>query len=452
MNFDDWLLEIENMRQRVALLQHQSQQPKIKADIQLITAVFEELHQAIEELHIAQEELQQQNQELFTTQQALLAQNQRYQELFEEAPEAYVVTNMTGIIQEANTAATNLLNISKNFLIGEPLDIYIVEEEQTSFHLQLTELNELQNSAGIQEWELNLRPRNRKPIMAAVKVAVIRDHQNYLVGLRWLLRDITTTKRAQAKLQRAEEAMRQAFLREKELSKLKSHLLATTSHEFRNPLATIHSSAELLEHYRHQWSDERQITHFRRIQKSVMHMTQFLNDLLVLSQDEAGKLEFNPVPLNLVEFCRNLLEEQQDYKSQHAIAFHSEYQCIQADFDPKLLQHILSNLISNALKYSPDGSTVNFSVTYVPNQAILQIQDFGIGIPLTEIEQIFEPFHRASNVENIPGMGLGMSIAKKSVNLHGGEITVKSSVGIGTTFTLTLPVMGDSHIQLTSEI
>ncbi|MDM9581644.1 HAMP domain-containing sensor histidine kinase [Nostoc sp. GT001] len=224
-------------------------------------------------------------------------------------------------------------------------------------------------------------------------------------------------------------------------------MLTITSHEFRTPLATIHSSAELLEYYRHLWSEERQQIHLRRIQTSVMHITQLLNDLLVLSQDETGKLDFNPTPINLVEFCRDLLEElQQSDRSQHAIVFSSECPCTSANLDAKLLRQILSNLFSNCLKYSPIGSTVRFSVTTANEQAIFQTQDSGIGIPPSDIEHIFEPFHRASNTANIPGMGLGMSIVKQAVDLHGGEMTVESAIGTGTTFTVILPFSINFHV------
>ncbi|MBH8576422.1 sensor histidine kinase [Nostocaceae cyanobacterium CENA369] len=271
MNLDNLSLQIENMRQRVNHLQRQSQKPKGQ-QIEILAEVFEELYFALEELQMTNEDLQQQNQELSNTQQALVAQRHHYQELFEQVPDAYLVTDTKGIIQEANHTATTLLNISKSFLIGEPLDIYVVEEEHPNFHLKL------------------------------------------------------------------------------------SHL------------------------------------------------------------------------------CD---------RSQHAIAFSSEYQSIEANFDPKLLQYILTNLLSNSLKYSPVGSTVIFSVTYSKNQIVFQIQDFGIGIPATEIEHIFEPFHRASNVGNVSGMGLGMSIVKKALDLHSGQITVESFVKVGTTCTVALPFSGN---------
>ncbi|WP_414517347.1 ATP-binding protein [Nostoc sp. PCC 9305] len=449
MNLDDLALQIENMRKRVALLQRQSEQQKAQADIELVNAVFKEVYFALEELQLVNEDLKQQNEELFKTQQALVAESQRYQELFEEVPDAYFVTDTKGIIQEANSAATTLLNISKSLLLGTSIGIFVLEKEIIAFHLKLNHLRDRTRFPDwkMQEWEVTLRPRDKTPIMAAVKVAAIRDQSSELVSLRWLLRDISESKRTQAKLQWAEEAMRQALAKEREFSELKSRLLTITSHEFRTPLATIHSSAELLEHYRHLWSEQRQQTHLRRIQASVMHITQLLNDVLMVSQDETGKLEFNPTPINLVEFCRDLLEElQQSDRSQHAIVFSSEGQCTPANLDAKLLRQILSNLFSNCLKYSPLGSTVRFSVTTADEQAIFQTQDSGIGIPASDIEHIFEPFHRASNTGNIVGMGLGMSIVKQAVDLHGGEITVESAIGAGTTFTVILPFSRNFHV------
>ncbi|MCC5667687.1 PAS domain-containing protein [Nostoc sp. CHAB 5784] len=449
MKLDDLALQIQKIRKCVALLQRQSEQQNTQEEIELVTAVLKEVYLALEELQIAHEDLQQQNQELSKSQKLLEAQGQRYQELFEEVPDAYFVTDTKGLIQEANSAATTLLNISKSFLLGKLLGIYVLEKEIIAFHLKLLDLRDHAEIPDwkMQEWEVNLRPRNRTPIIAGVKVVAIRNQEGRLISLRWILRDISESKRTQGKLQWAEQAMRQALAKEREFSELKSRLLTITSHEFRTPLTTIHSSAELLEYYRHLWSDERQQTHLRRIQTSVMHITQLLNDVLVLSQDETGKLEFNPTPLNLVEFCRDLLEElEQSDRSQHAIAFSSECQCTLTNLDAKLLRQILSNLFSNCLKYSPIGSTVKFSVTTANEQAIFQTQDSGIGIPPNDIKHIFEPFHRASNASNMPGMGLGMSIVKQAVDLHGGEIIVESAIGAGTTFTVTLPFSRNLNI------
>lgn len=136
-----------------------------------------------------------------------------------------------------------------------------------------------------------------------------------------------------------------ALAKEKELSELKSRFVAMTSHEFRTPLATILSSAELLEHYSHKWSEEKKLNHIQRIQLSVKHMTELLNDVLLIGKAEAGKLEFNPVQLDIAQFCAQLVEEIQITTDTHTIVFNTEAESILACMDEKLLRHIFSNLL-----------------------------------------------------------------------------------------------------------
>jgi signal transduction histidine kinase len=116
--------------------------------------------------------------------------------------------------------------------------------------------------------------------------------------------------------------------------------------------------------------------------------------------------------------------------------------------DETLLEHILINLLSNAIKYSPQGGTIQFEVSCQKGEAIFQIQDKGIGIPLKDQQRLFESFHRGQNVGKIPGTGLGLCIVKRFVDLHDGKIAIKSKVGVGSTFTVTLPL----HSQLSTNI
>jgi signal transduction histidine kinase len=228
--------------------------------------------------------------------------------------------------------------------------------------------------------------------------------------------------------------------KEKELGELKSGFVTMTSHEFRTPLATILSSTELLEHYSHKWAEERKLSHLRRIQVAVKHMTELLNDVLLIGKAEAGKLEFEPTPVNLVQFCRGLVEDIQVSTDNHTVAFCSQGQCPNACMDQKLLRHILSNLLSNAIKYSPQGGTVYFDLVCNQEVATFQVRDEGIGVPVADQAQLFAPFHRASNVGTISGTGLGLAIVKKSVDLHSGKLTIETEVGVGTTFIVTIPL------------
>jgi signal transduction histidine kinase len=108
--------------------------------------------------------------------------------------------------------------------------------------------------------------------------------------------------------------------------------------------------------------------------------------------------------------------------------------------DEHLLRHILENLLSNAAKYSAEGSEIRIAVERQQEQAVIEVEDRGIGIPAADQSRLFETFHRASNVENRPGTGLGLSIVRKSVDLHGGDISFASSTGKGTRFTVRLPL------------
>ena len=239
----------------------------------------------------------------------------------------------------------------------------------------------------------------------------------------------------------AEEEVCKALEQEKQLNELKSRFISMTSHEFRTPLSTILFSAELLENYGQKWSEEKKSEHLQRIQISVERMTQLLEDILLLGKAEAGKLEYKAEKLNLDKFCSDLVEELQlGIGNKHAITFIKQGQCTTTCMDEKLLRQILSNLLSNAIKYSPKGSTVGFEASCQNGEVIFQIRDQGIGIPLEDQQRLFESFHRANNVGTIPGTGLGLAIVKKSVDLHGGQITVDSKVGVGTTFTVRLPL------------
>lgn len=255
----------------------------------------------------------------------------------------------------------------------------------------------------------------------------------------------------------AEEEIYKALEREKELNELKSRFVTMTSHEFLTPLTTILSSAEFLEHYHHKLTEEKQITHMRRIQATAKHMSQMLHAVLMLGRAEVGKLEFNPAPLDLVKFCQELAEEfELSVGAQHVLIFtqsYSEQVCnlepnsiIAVCLDEKLLRHILTNLLSNAIKYSPRGSTVQLALICQDDQAIFEVQDQGIGIPAASQSYLFESFYRATNVGSIQGTGLGLSIVKQCVDLHQGKITVTSEIGKGSKFTVTLPLKRELYV------
>jgi PAS domain S-box-containing protein len=253
-----------------------------------------------------------------------------------------------------------------------------------------------------------------------------------------------------AQRQRLESELLLALEKERELNELKSRIIATVSHEYRTPLTTILSSIELLEQYNSRLTEEKKQKHFQRIKASIKYLTKLVNNMLFVNQAEAGSLGFDPAPLDLEQVAREWVEEfrLQD-AGQHRIIFDCQGASTQALLDGKLLESMLRNLLSNAIKYSPEGSQVRLELVFEQSEVVFSISDQGIGILPAEQEQIFNAFFRGSNIGITPGVGLGLVIVKECVDLHGGTIAVDSEVGVGTTFTVTLPLA--KRLELSQE-
>lgn len=247
-----------------------------------------------------------------------------------------------------------------------------------------------------------------------------------------ITQDITERKQA--------EEIRRTLEKEREINELKLRFFSMASHEFRTPLSTILISAQLLENSSKEWSEEKKLKNLYRIQSAAKTMTQLLTDILTLTRAESGKLEFNPEPLDIENFCQSLVEEIEfSTRAQQNIFFISQSVGKSACMDEKLLRSIFTNLLSNAIKYSPEDSHIYFILSYESGEAIFQIQDKGIGISPEDQELLYQSFHRGKNVGDVAGTGLGLAVVKKCVELHGGSIAVESKVGLGTTFTVAIP-------------
>ena len=215
------------------------------------------------------------------------------------------------------------------------------------------------------------------------------------------------------------------------------------SHEFRTPLAAIHGSVELLQHYEDRMPTAKKKQTLQRIDDAVERMTHMLENVLVIGRTDAGKLAFKPHAISISSTCQALVDEVCSAMPRE----HSRVQLLlefpAADqhywLDDTLIRNIVGNLLSNALKYSPDGGEVAFRVCEEGSTLVFTVADHGIGIPQTDQAQLFSSFHRASNVGPIAGTGLGLSIVKEAVTCHQGTISVCSTLGRGSIFTVTLP-------------
>ncbi|MGK7875029.1 MAG: response regulator [Xenococcaceae cyanobacterium] len=246
----------------------------------------------------------------------------------------------------------------------------------------------------------------------------------------------------QLRLKRAEEELKRALEKEKELNELKSRFISMVSHDFRNPLTSINIAVKLLQDYGQTISEKEKLEYLELILSSSNSMLQLLEDLLVIGRADAGKLESNPTSVNLVSLCQLLVKQMRFSDEElHPIVFsYQGEKDFQVTVDRNALQSILTNLLSNALKYSPEGTEVKFELSVSTAEAVFRVQDRGIGIPPEDLPHLFESFHRAKNVGNVKGTGLGLAIAQRYAELLNTQISVNSKVGFGTTFTVTLPL------------
>ncbi len=226
--------------------------------------------------------------------------------------------------------------------------------------------------------------------------------------------------------------------KEKELGRLKTSFVSTASHQFRTPLSVIQSNTELLEMLtttdkKEDLEKYKKITN--RITVAISKMTDLMNDVLTLGKLTSGNVPYTAEDMDLVDFCEKLIEEfnavQLDVRS---INFVTEGDAYKVQLDSKLLNHALSNLISNAFKYSVGKENPQLRIHFKPTEVVLSVKDYGMGIPQQEQLHLFEPFFRADNVTEIKGTGLGLSIAKEYVEVNKGAISAKSILGEGSCF------------------
>lgn len=354
--------------------------------------------------------------------------------------DALLVTNVSGKIKTVNQASQDLFGYSEQELINQPISNIIIEKDFLSKLIHQYCL--FQKGEILKNLEVICQTKNGEEIIVSFSCSAIQTDIQELPDIVYVGRDITLAKRAEAELHHA-------LAREKELNEFKSRFVSMVSHEFGNPLITVLMSVELLKKYSSRKTEEEKLKYLDHIQIAAEQMSQLLKDVLAIGQAEVGKLKFNPAPLDLIKFCGDVVEEIKlgAGHGQLTISFaHTGLIAGEGNqeemllLDEKLLRHILTNLLSNAVKYSPQGGTVHFDLLCRNTEVIFLVKDQGIGIPLEDQKQLFESFYRAKNVGTIPGTGLGLTIVKQSVDLHGGKIEVTSDVGLGTTFTVTLPL------------
>ena len=279
----------------------------------------------------------------------------------------------------------------------------------------------------------------------------MHNEKNQLIGSVVTFRDITQRKLSESILRSANEELEQRVTeRTSELSKAneqlrqlnedRSRFVAMVCHEFRNPLNNIAFSVSSLKRYNRQLSAEEKTEYLSDVETNVERMTQMTNELLVIGKIETEGINLSSEKIDLVQFCQKLVAELKQTYPTHKVDFDTDISFLKVEVDCQLLRSIITNILTNSVRYSSADKSIQFKLYYNNSRAVFLIKDWGIGIPKSDIYNIFEPFHRGKNVSNVPGTGLGLNIVKRFVDILGGEINISSKVNRGTKVEIIVPL------------
>jgi PAS domain S-box-containing protein len=378
-----------------------------------------------------EEKVRASTQELRGALEALRDSEERTRLIIETANDAVATLSDGGAVTAWNSQAERMFGWQREDALGHALSELILPRRSRADFDALAQALVRAGPPSAQHGEWVAMRRDGSEFDVELSIWPVTSGSKIILSA--FIRDITARKRA-------EEEIHQALEKERELSELKSRFVSMASHEFRTPLATIMSSAELLDDYLDQLPAAERIELLGMIKSAVQRMTGVIDQVLTIGRADAERVQFQPRPIDLTHLIEEIAQEiRRNLSAGQTLEVHNHHGGGLARLDEKLVRHILTNLISNAVKYSPQGGRIWLKVEAQGENVHFVVSDQGIGIPLEDQPRLFESFHRGRNVGNLSGTGLGLAIVKRSVDLHRGSISFDSEVGRGTTFRVLLP-------------
>ena len=357
--------------------------------------------------------------------------------ILHSAIDGVISINDKGIITEWNKQAEVIFGFSAEDVIGKALEETIIPHNFRKQHVKgMSHYMDTGKGPVLnQKIEISALRKNGEefPIELAIIPVVMKGEHSFTA----FVSDITVQKRVQ-------EEMEKALQKEKELNELKSRFVAMTSHEFRTPLTTIKQNVDLINFRLENRIPEEAAAfqkYIQRVETEIKRVTDLMNDILMLGRIDAGKVTMKLIEMDFVDYIEKIIEKMTENRADgRKIDLTIEGVPRRVNVDPLLFDHVINNLISNAFKYSEGASNPEMCLKFNDLGLMkLKIKDHGIGIPKKDHKSLFQSFYRATNVKNIQGSGLGLSIVREFTLMHGGDISFKSEVGQGTEFILNLP-------------
>jgi PAS domain S-box-containing protein len=376
---------------------------------------------------------------LLTLNESLKTSREHYRLVAETANEIILTIDEQGTIQYINQAVEKLLGFAPEALIGQPMSIILCDFD---LHLhRLFEMYQRDDGSMFMEDVVESCALHRTGEIIPIDMSCsgfLQDNQRVFVCI---IRDIRERMRAEYAVLEYER-MRVALEKEHELSELRNHFLSMLSHEFRTPLSVILTSSEMVERYYDRMTPERRGESFNRIRQQVIYLTGLLDDMRLTVSLSSGSFPLEPQTMRPDEFCRTVAQEAiASMGGDHALVYSFAGSTPTFTTDYKLLRRMIANLISNAIKFSAQGSQIDFEMAWDEQEARLVIRDHGSGIDGEDHERVFDLFYRGKNAAYTGGAGVGLKIVWECVRMMGGQIHFETEMGQGTSFFITLPMM-----------
>ncbi|MGH7650739.1 MAG: PAS domain-containing sensor histidine kinase [Gemmatimonadaceae bacterium] len=415
--------------------------------------------------NLGDEELRRENERITTRLGEIDRERRKYYEFFEFAPDACIVTDEHCTIREANTAASQLLGVTRQLLVGKPLTTFFDGAARANHRHQLDQLCGLER---IDDWEISVQPRGGYPVPASVSIGRLSASALGNSGFRWIIRDITRRQTAEREVRklnrelelrvasrtsqlassnRTKEELLESEHRAREqaeiANRVKSDFLALLSHEFRTPLQAIFGYTELLEREIHGPLNELQQRDLKRIQHSQQHLLGLINSILEYAKLDSGQpLDITCYPTVMNETLASVEALVGPHLEAKSLRY--EYKCadpsVIAQADPAKVQQIVLNLVANAIKFTDTGGKISVECSLDGGDVAVHVTDTGRGIPADKLDACFEPFVQIRpGGTPFSGTGLGLPISRHLAIAMKGSLSATSELGKGSTFTLRLP-------------
>jgi len=360
--------------------------------------------------------------------------------LIESNIDALMTTDPLGIITDVNNQMETLTGCTRDELIGAPFKSCFTNPERA-----IAGIKRVLGERKVTDYELTARSRNGVETQVSYNASTFYDRERKLQGVFVAARDVTEKKKAEVALQKLHDGLARANAELDQAGRLKDEFLANMSHELRTPLNAILGLSEALLEQVSGSLTPRQVKSITTISTSGAHLLTLINDILDLSKVESGKLELNPGELDTQDFCESclLFVRMQAMQKNIGITFEHDKRMAKFTADPKRLKQILVNLLTNAVKFTPDGGCIGMKVTAPAGEELVQftVWDTGIGIAPEDERKLFRSFSQIDSglARAQEGTGLGLVLVAKLVELHGGSVTVESKLGHGSSFIVKLP-------------